>query len=157
MRDGRIRTGAVRAGRLGVALLLAPPPMGGAMAQGQPLMPPSLPSTLPGGMPLPGLPSGSQQEILQRILDAAGSRTSGGIPASPAPAAPAPPPASPIPATGAYAAPSPAPRLDPAEPLSNTEAFFAARLPEQQPPLRQFGYDTFRRSTLNNAAFATVL
>ncbi|WP_458094737.1 hypothetical protein [Roseomonas sp. WA12] len=36
-----------------------------------------------------------------------------------------------------------APRAEPGEPLSNTEAFFAARLPDQQPPLRQFGYDTF--------------
>jgi polysaccharide export outer membrane protein len=37
----------------------------------------------------------------------------------------------------------PLPRMDAGEPISNTEAFFAARLPEQQPPLRQFGYDTF--------------
>ncbi|WP_338664337.1 hypothetical protein VQH23_04045 [Pararoseomonas sp. SCSIO 73927] len=45
------------------------------------------------------------------------------------------------PTTGGFPA---AARPDFAEPLSNTEAFFAARLPEQQPPLRQFGYDTFR-------------
>jgi protein involved in polysaccharide export with SLBB domain len=61
-----------------------------------------------------------------------------------APSAPAPfmPPA---PTPHPAAQPGPAPlRADPGEPLSNTEAFFAARLPEQQPPLRQFGYDTFR-------------
>ncbi|MCR0981956.1 polysaccharide biosynthesis/export family protein [Roseomonas populi] len=144
-----MRDVAVRAGRLGAALLVALGP-GGAFGQGagQPLMPPSLPSALPGGMSLPGLPSGSQQDILQRILDAAGSRFPGGGSAMPAPAPVAPPVMQPLPVPAAplpnsYPA-SPAPRLDLAEPLSNTEAFFAARLPEQQPPLRQFGYDTFR-------------
>jgi protein involved in polysaccharide export with SLBB domain len=136
-----IRGGAAkRVMRLAVAALMLLPLSGPAWSQGQPLLPPSLPPSLPGGMPLPSLPVGSQQDILQRILDAAGGRPLGGA----APAALAPPPPSPVPA-----APSPGPagfasRPDAGEPLSNTEAFFAARLPEQQPPLRQFGYDTFR-------------
>ncbi|WP_380067836.1 polysaccharide biosynthesis/export family protein [Dankookia sp. GCM10030260] len=100
------------------------------------LSPPALPSTLPGGLPLPSLPQGAQQDILQRILDAGAGRP---VPA-PAPAyAPPPPPA---------AAPAPLP----AEPASPAEAFFAARgaTPACQPapctpaPLRQFGYDSLR-------------
>jgi len=134
--------------------LLAAGATGPARGQGQPLMPPSLPSSLPGGMPMPTLPGGSQQDILQRILDAAGGR----VAASPAPFPPALPallpqpgaaPMAMAPAPGFSAPGFPAPgfpaaRIDPPEPLSNTEAFFAARLTDQQPPLRQFGYDTFR-------------
>jgi len=147
-----------RPGRLSAALLIAlssvaPPAIPGAGAQN--LLPPSLPPTLPGGVPLPNLPAGSQGEILQRILDAAGGRPASGGGSGSAPAWPAGPPAAgrpayPMPGT-APAGPIPAlgpaqgqAMVDPGEPLSNTEAFFAARLPEQQPPLRQFGYDTFR-------------
>ena len=59
---------------------------------------------------------------------------------------PPPPPPTPRPITNRpLAQPQASPfRTDLAEPLSNTEAFFANRLPEQQPPLRQFGYETFR-------------
>lgn len=149
---------------MGMALLLALPSAlpatlpSAALAQGQPLLPPSLPSTLPGGAPLPGLPAGSQADVLQRILDAAGGRAAGTalspVPA-PAPSLAAPPFAFPNPA---YPQPLPAvPRPEPGEPLSNTEAFFAARLPEQQPPLRQFGYDTFRNlGPLPNPGAAVV-
>ncbi|MBB5694906.1 polysaccharide biosynthesis/export family protein [Muricoccus pecuniae] len=127
---------------LAVLAALTPILPSAALAQGQPLLPPSLPSTLPGGMPLPSLAPGAQGDILQRIIDAAGGRMAGGTPSS-LPATPHPP---------AYAAPPAAPasasalalHVEPGEPLSNTEAFFAARLPDQQPPLRQFGYDTFR-------------
>ena len=103
------------------------------IAQGSPLAAPSLPGTLPGGIPLPGLNAGAQQEIMQRILDAAGGR-------------PPPVPPGPLPAPAAQGlAPSPfasaAPALD--EPLSHTEAFFAERLGLL---LRQFGYDSFRAS-----------
>ncbi len=134
-----------------MATLLAVPPGGTAIAQpylpgspgggstsAQPLLPPSLPGTLPGGMPLPVMPGTAQADILQRIIDAAGNRLPGSPPPAPAPIPAYSPGASPIPAAPA------ALRPDPGEPLSNTEAFFAARLPEQQPPLRQFGYDTFR-------------
>jgi hypothetical protein len=114
----------------------------GSPAPGQPLLPPSLPPTLPGGVALPNLPAGTQQEILQRILDAAGGR------ALPPPSPSLAPAMVPAPASAPMmpAAPSTA-RTDPGEPFSNTESFFAARLPDQQPPLRQFGYDTFRRSS----------
>jgi hypothetical protein len=95
------------------------------------LLPPSLPSTLPGGMPLPNLPGASQQEILQRILDAAGGRP------PPLPPGPLPVPAAPsaMPSAPQFAV-APA-----ADPPSNTEAFFAERLGQA---LRQFGYDSFR-------------
>jgi polysaccharide biosynthesis/export protein len=109
------------------ALFFAP------VASAQLIPPPSLPNTLPGGAPLPQLPAQTQQEILQRLLDASGGRP----PVSAAPA-PAPPLAAPLPAP-----PSPVAAAE--EPLSNTEAFFAARLDlGGRPPLRQFGYDTFR-------------
>ena len=150
-----IRSAARRATCLAMATLLVLPPGQVARAQGQalgqggsgqPLLPPSLPSTLPmtlpGGQPLPMLPGGAQQDILQRILDAAGSR-SGSAPLQPSgalapPYQPQPAP-QPVPAAG----PSTLSRPEATEPLSNTESFFAARLSEQ-PPLRQFGYDTFR-------------
>jgi len=134
-----------RLGRLAAAALIAlssvVPPAGA-----QNLLPPSLPPTLPGGVPLPGLPAGSQGDILQRILDAAGGRVpASGDPVAP-PAYPGAPPAGRAPSPFLMPGAPPAGPLpaDPGEPLSNTEAFFAARLPEQQPPLRQFGYDTFR-------------
>jgi protein involved in polysaccharide export with SLBB domain len=107
-----------------------------AQTGGPPIAPPSLPSnlpaTLPGGLAVPGLPAGAQQEILQRILDAAGGRTPS-LPAGPLPAPAAP---NALPAIGA---PPPAPAAE--EPLSHTEAFFAERLGLA---LRQFGYDSFR-------------
>ncbi|MBP0446599.1 hypothetical protein J8J14_17630 [Roseomonas sp. SSH11] len=116
-----------------MSLLLAFPPGGGALAQGQPLAPPALPSTLPGGTLLPALPPGTQQDILQRILDAAGGR-----PASPAPPAaiPAPVPNAPFQPTAIQpgGVPQPPLRADMGEPLSNTEAFFAAL--DQQNELR---------------------
>ncbi len=103
---------------------------------------PQLPATLPGGQPLPSLPAQTQQEILQRILDAAGGRALSGN--GPALAQP--------PATHAASPPMLQPALTyapppsaPSEPLSGTEAFFAARL---DTPLRQFGYDTFRGMTV---------
>lgn len=111
----------------------------------QALPPPSLPGTLPGGAPLPALPPGSQQDILQRILDASGGRVPPPPPARGFPL-PTPPQAGSAPAPGIYPAPEPArPAIAAAEePLSPAEAFFAARLQSVDPPLRQFGYDTFR-------------
>ncbi|MCG7363975.1 hypothetical protein MHZ93_22200, partial [Roseomonas sp. ACRSG] len=85
------------------------------------LSPPSLPSTLPGGLPVPALPPAVQQDILQRILDAAGTGPGAGGPLAAIPPRPMPAPAE--------------------QPLSHTEAFYAARL---DTVLRQFGYDTFQ-------------
>jgi len=106
------------------------------------LAPPALPPTLPGGTAVPSLPPGTQQEILQRILDAAGGRASSTAPSTPpqpvgqggvTPGAPW---------AGPAAAPFPPPPTAPADdPPSHTEAFFAERLGL---PLRQFGYDSFR-------------
>ncbi len=130
--------------RLSLAALLvvpAPPASAQSTVLSPPSLPPVLPSTLPSGAPLPNLPAQAQQDILQRIIDAAAGR-------SPATLTPTPPvPASmSLPPSIAPAGPTAVPPLlaSPVEPLSNTEGFFAARLPEQQPPLRQFGYDTFR-------------
>jgi protein involved in polysaccharide export with SLBB domain len=95
------------------------------------LSPPSLPSVLPGGIPVPALPPAVQQDILQRILDASGSGQGG---MAPAPARPLPPVAAPL-------APPPSMAVVAEPALSHTEAFYAARL---DTPLRQFGYDTFR-------------
>jgi polysaccharide biosynthesis/export protein len=101
------------------------------------LSPPALPSTLPGGLPLPSLPAGAQQDILQRILDAGSGR----------------PVQSPVPAPAYTPAPVAAPPAPPPdEPASPAEAFFAARgaaLACQPAPctpatLRQFGYDSLR-------------
>ncbi|WP_426954755.1 SLBB domain-containing protein [Muricoccus radiodurans] len=123
-------------------LLLGPGPAAAQGARGpaapgsQPLLPPSLPGNLPGAA-LSNLPGPAQQEILQRILDAAGGRS------APAPA----PSLAPVPLSAAPPPVVPAPVSvppEPGEPLSNTESFFANRLPDQQPPLRQFGYETFR-------------
>lgn len=108
-------------------------------AAGPFLSPPALPSTLPGGLPLPSLPPAAQQDILQRILDGAGGRLPSPGPAAPLPAPPPP----------AAAAPPPAPPA-PEEPLSPAESFFAAREPGQASaagPLRQFGYDSLRGPT----------
>ncbi len=100
------------------------------------LSPPSLPGSLPGGAPLPVLPPGAQQDILQRIIDAAGGRV------------PAPPPAEALSPAAPFGTSVPLPATaappSPDEPLSPVEAFFAARLETVAPPLRQFGYDTFR-------------
>ncbi|MFZ4407362.1 MAG: SLBB domain-containing protein [Paracraurococcus sp.] len=103
------------------------------------LSPPALPSTLPGGLPLPGLPPVAQQDILQRILDAGAGR----------PVA-SPPPAIAYAPSSAPAAPTPPPVAE--EPPSPAEAFFAARgaaqpclpAPCTPAPLRQFGYDSLR-------------
>ncbi len=123
-----------------VALALAQP-LGGAQAQrpnpSSPfLSPPTLPSTLPGGAPLPGLPAAAQQDILQRILE-----TAGGRPMPQAVPSPAAPPAAPP----AWAIPAPR-AAPPEEPLSPVESFFAAReaTPGPAGPLRQFGYDSLR-------------
>lgn len=91
---------------------------------------------------MPTLPPGSQQDILQRILDASSGRMPAPPPAAMAPAHAAPNPSWP-PASGHGLSPAPA---MPEEPLSPAEAFFAARLDPGQVPvvLRQFGYDTFR-------------
>lgn len=128
-----------------LALLLVPlalpMPPGRAQtgASGNFLAPPSLPSTLPGGLPLPSLPAGSQQDILQRIIDAGAGRAA----QSPMPA-PALTPA--VPVMPSVQGPVPA------EPLSPAESFFAVRdsasACQPQPclpaPLRQFGYDSLR-------------
>lgn len=105
------------------------------------LSPPALPSTLPGGLPLPSLPPGAQQDILQRILDSAGGRQPGPVPAAP-PSSPVPPAAA---APSAATAPPPAPPA-PEEPLSPAESFFAAHDASTAGPLRQFGYDSLRGS-----------
>ncbi|MFT8246822.1 SLBB domain-containing protein [Roseomonas sp. BN140053] len=132
-----------RALRLAAALLLLLPGTAWPQNSSPILLPPPLPSalggTLPGGAALPGQ---GQGDVLQRILDAA----SGRAPTVLAPTPPPPPaiPALPLPGAAPWQAPLPALASPAVEPLSNTEAFFAARLPEQQPPLRQFGYDSFR-------------
>jgi polysaccharide biosynthesis/export protein len=111
---------------------------------------PALPSTLPGGLPLPTLPPAAQQEILQRMLNG-GAGTAAPVPMVAAPQ-PLPAPYATPPGPG----PAPAAAALPEEPLSPAEAFFAARLdqpacPPQTPPpctpapLRQFGYDTLRQ------------
>ncbi|NOG71538.1 SLBB domain-containing protein [Roseicella sp. DB1501] len=120
----------------------APPAVPPAAAQtvtpGAFLSPPSLPSALPGGLPLPNLPQATQQDILQRLLDAgAGRPVTAAIPA----------PAIPL-ATAMPVAPAPPPD----EPASPAETFFAARgvgqacqaAPCPAAPLRQFGYDSLR-------------
>jgi protein involved in polysaccharide export with SLBB domain len=134
---------------VGLVLLLALALPGAAQqASPQPglLAPPALPSTLPGGAAVPSLPAASQQEILQRLLEAGAGRPLGG-PAPPAsPALPPPPaPAAPFPA--------PAPAGAAEEPLSPVEQFFAARLTV---PLRQFGYETFRAGAPAAPAFGAV-
>ncbi|WP_368415364.1 SLBB domain-containing protein [Falsiroseomonas sp.] len=106
------------------------------------LAPPALPPTLPGGMPVPSLPAGTQQEILQRILDAAGGRAIPQIPSAPPQPLGTAGPAQGAPWAGSAATPLPTAPAAPADdPPSHTEAFFAERLGL---PLRQFGYDSFR-------------
>ncbi|MCQ4161388.1 SLBB domain-containing protein [Roseomonas sp. GC11] len=125
-------------------------------------MPPGLLGGGGGGssLPLPNIPPALQQDILQRLLDAGGG---GGVTRGPAVAQPSAPPVltaphpalhpalggalpgstlpgAAFPGTGAAGA---APATPP-EPLSQAEAFFAARLENAAAPLRQFGYDTFR-------------
>jgi hypothetical protein len=120
-------------GRPGLAQL----PGGG---DGSALAPPALPGLLPGGLPLPTLPPEAQQDILQRLRDAAAGRTPALGGPLPAPSAPAMPPQ----AFPAQAAP---PQATAAEPLSHTEAFFAGRLGLA---LRQFGYDSFSAKSRNS-------
>ncbi len=124
-----------RAQPAGPPAISASPGSATGPAVGSALSPPPLPSLLPGGLPLPTLPAGTQQEIMQRILDAAGGRT----PPGPLPAPAAPTPSSPFPALPA--APPAAALAAPEEPYSHTEIFFAERLGLA---LRQFGYDSFR-------------
>ena len=126
-----------------------------ALAQTAPpntyLSPPALPSTLPGGLPLPALPSAAQQDILQRMLNGGAGQVLGGGGGAAPQALPTPcaPPAGVGPAPMAQPAPLPDESLSPAE------QFFAARTdpvpcppgaiaPCMPPPLRQFGYDTLR-------------
>jgi protein involved in polysaccharide export with SLBB domain len=97
---------------------------------------PSLPPTLPGGLPLPSLPQLTQQDMLQRILDGGAARP----PAQPPP----PPPAAPAYAPGTE------------EPLSPAEAFFAARDPGSPRPLRQFGYDNLRGGAPQGQSFGIL-
>jgi protein involved in polysaccharide export with SLBB domain len=138
-RHRRLRQAGLPLALLATLCACLPP----AMAQAPPgggipsplLSPPSLPSTLPGGIPVPALPPVVQQEILQRILEAAGG---GQQPAATFPVSPH-PLAAPMPAPRPAALP--APILAAEQPLSHTEAFYAARL---ELPLRQFGYDTFQ-------------
>ncbi len=125
-----------------VALLLA---AGAGRAQTSLLLPPSLPSTLPGGGALPLLPPAAQQDILQRMLNAAGA----GQPMQPGGAGPATTmlPNTPAPAATAQApAPMAGPAMAPADPGSPAEAFFQARAEPGAPVLRQFGYDSLQGS-----------
>ncbi len=125
------------AGGLLGALLAAGAPahaqFSGQGSEGATLAPPALPSLLPGGLPVPTLPLAAQQEILQRMRDAATGRS----PVSGGPVSPGP-----LPAPSAPAFPTaPAAAAPPAsEAPSHTEAFFAERLGLA---LRQFGYDSF--------------
>ncbi len=133
--------------RLLVLIALLPGLVLGPVAHAQgpgnmPLGAPALPSVLPGGGALPNLPATTQQEILQRLLDAGAGRNLGAAP----PSQPPPMPVMPQPTPGPGAGPSvPAPGE---EPLSPVEQFFAARLTT---PLRQFGYESFRNATPGNA------
>jgi protein involved in polysaccharide export with SLBB domain len=96
------------------------------------LAPPTLPPIMPSGTPLPNLPPGTQQDLLQRLLD-------GGATRGPPAGMPRTAPILPMPAYAAQPLPAP---VAPGDPLSSAEAFYAARL--EGPPLRQFGYETFR-------------
>ena len=119
---------------------------GAALAQTGPvvsplLAPPTLPSLLPNGAPLPTLPQGTQQEALQRLLDAGATR-------GPPPGLPR---TAPVPPLAVQPLPPPAP---PEDPLSAAESFFAARL--EGPPLRQFGYETFRAGHTTTPTFGAL-
>ncbi|WP_245216710.1 SLBB domain-containing protein [Neoroseomonas nitratireducens] len=117
---------------------------GSALGQTGPsplLAPPSLPPAMAAPGALPGLSPGATGEALQRLLDAGATRgPPAGLPRGVAPAAP---PAQPAPVTP-YAE----------EPLSAAESFFAGRL--DGPPLRQFGYDTFRNGAAPAPAFGAL-
>jgi len=126
---------------------------------GMTLAPPALPPVLPGGLPLPNLPPGAQQEILQRLLDAGAGRGPGSLaPGLPTlPQAPSgtpmgtPPGTPPAWAAQGYGQQPPQPRPGPPpgeEPFSPVEQFFAARMTV---PLRQFGYESFRNTQPGNA------
>ena len=111
---------------------LAAPAHGQTGAGSALLAPPTLPPIMPSGAPLPNLPPGTQQDLLQRLLD-------GGATRGPPPGLPRGAPMPPMPAI--VAQPLPVPAM-PEDPLSSAEAFFAARL--EGTALRQFGYETFR-------------
>ncbi|TDG08656.1 polysaccharide biosynthesis/export protein, partial [Paracraurococcus ruber] len=114
-----------------------PLPGAGGTLLSPPSLPSQLPATLPGGLPVPSLPPGAQQDIWQRILDAGAGRPVQAVP--------------PAPSLMPQALPLPAPTA-PEEPLSPAETFFAARgaagscqpAPCAAPPLRQFGYESLR-------------
>jgi protein involved in polysaccharide export with SLBB domain len=158
--SGALRRRAAMRGAARVAVLLAlasgllgaMPAAGqlgapGGGAGSQLLAPPRLPPVLPDGSPLPTLPPGAQEDILQRILGAAAGRAGAAAAAprgTPAVVPPSPP--------WSVTAPPPPP-ASAEEPLSNLEAFFAARFdPAPDPPLRQFGYDAFRAPPPGTAA-----
>lgn len=119
--------------------------LGGPAAAGQ--RPPPAP-------PVPlTLADPAQQDLLQRILDAAGGRVG---PREAVPGAAAPPGAVTLAPPGLVLAPQaappapsqapparPLPAAAPEEPLSPAEAFHAAREPAA-PPLRQIGYEALR-------------
>ncbi len=115
---------------------------GPALAQGGSLLsPPALPSTLPGGGALPLLPPAAQQEILQRMLDAAGA----GRPMPPGAPQAATTMLPPLPAPAAPPQPAaPSAQAARGEPASPAEAFFTARAEPGAPVLRQFGYDSLQ-------------
>lgn len=117
---------------------------GGSPLLAPPTLPPTLPPVLPNGAPLPGLPPGVAQDALQRLLDAGATR---GPPAGL-------PRGTPIPAIAAQPLPAPAAPAAPEDPLSAAESFFAARL--ESPPLRQFGYETFRAGHATTPTFGAL-
>ena len=143
-----------------LALLLLAPPLAAQTLPPSLLGPSSLPTTLPGGGALQALPPSAQQDILQRLMDAGAGRTLGTqLPNLPPPAMPGLPP-------------PPLPVVE--EPLSPIEQFFdnrrpppallpatnsAGRVPMPPQPLRQFGYDSFRRApgTLPGQGFGQQL
>jgi protein involved in polysaccharide export with SLBB domain len=124
------------------ALLAGPAAVAQMTPGGSPLLaPPTLPSVLPNGAPLPVLPPGVQQDALQRLLDGGATRgPPAGLPRG-------------APIQTFQAQPLP-PAAEPQEPLSAAEAFFAARL--DGPTLRQFGYDTFRAGPAPTQGFGAL-
>ena len=133
-----------------MALALAGWPQSAAWAQRDLVAPPSLPSTLPGGAPLPSLSPDAQEQILQRLLDAGAGRTPG-APAEPRPVFPAPANGRPPEPRNRNAIPPS--NTPPEQALSPVEQFFAERL---EPALRQFGYDAFRGGAPASPGFGTV-
>ncbi|MFC7542354.1 hypothetical protein ACFQU2_26705 [Siccirubricoccus deserti] len=124
-----------------VPLALVPP---GALAQathgGTPggyLAAPSLPPTLPGGLPLPSLPQLTQQDMLQRILDGGATR----------------PPAQPPPSPPPLAVPAYAP--GPEEPLSPPRPSSPPATPAA-PAASPIGYDNLRGGVPQGQSFGIL-